>query len=379
MLLTALSKRQQILAGIVTRYEVDDAGHQIKVIRNYDSGVNSGNPSGADDNVTVEYEYTDGLRTEIAARMPNSSDDQETTYTFGTTKGVGPDDSKVATGHLLYKIAYPGSASDDDAQLFAYNAQGQTIKKKVGDLGTPTVNVMEWGFDGAGREEHERATTTATGFDTAVLRISTAYTDLGQVEAVTQYDSATVGSGNVVDEVKYAYDGWGNVTNFEQDRNSTVAASGGDEYDISYEYEKATAGRNTIRRKKITMPDGEDYLYVFTGGGGKHDRDLSRVGQIREGISTVLVSYDYLGQSIVAGTTLEEPDIFQERHSGSTYPDLDRWNRVTDDKWTKDLATDVNFHDLDITYDYSSNTTQVVDNVQSADSTESGTSTISIG
>jgi len=154
------------------------------------------------------------------------------------------------------------------------------------------------------------------------------------------------------------------VTNFEQDRNSTVAASGGDEYDVSYEYEKATSGRNTIRRTKIILPDGQDYRYVYTGGNDQHDRDLSRVGQIREGTSTVLVNYDYLGQNRVIGTTLEEPDIFQKRYSGSTYPDLDRWNRVTDDRWTKDLTTDVDFHDLDITYDYSSNITQVVDHVQ---------------
>jgi len=113
---------------------------------------------------------------------------------------------EISTGHLLYKIVYPGSTSDDDAQLFAYNAQGQTIKKQVGDLGTPTVNVLEWDFDDVGCEEHERATTTASGFDTAVLRISTAYTDLGQAETVTQYDNATAGSGSVVDEVQYTYD-----------------------------------------------------------------------------------------------------------------------------------------------------------------------------
>lgn len=349
--------------GIVTRYEVDDAGRQTAVIRNYDSGVNGGDPSGTDDNVTVEYEYTDGLRTLIAARMPSSSDDQETTYTFGTTKGAGSNDSEISTGHLLYKIVFPGSTSDDDAQLFAYNAQGQTTKKKVGDLGTPTVNVLEWNFDDVGREEHERATTTAAGFDTAVLRISTAYTDLGQAETVTQYDNATVGSGSVVDEVKYTYDGWGNVTTFEQDRNSAVAPSAGDEYEVSYAYEKALAGRNTIRRTQMTMPDGQAYYYVYTGGNDRHDRDLSRVGQIKED-TTVLVNYEYLGQDLVIGTTLEEPDIFQKRYSGTTYPDLDRWNRVTDDRWTKDLTTDVDFHDLDITYDYSSNITQVVDNVQ---------------
>ncbi|MBK8180827.1 MAG: hypothetical protein IPK67_18430 [Planctomycetes bacterium] len=73
-------------------------------------------------------------------------------------------------------------------------------------------------------------TTPGTGFDTAVLRIETAYTALGQVETVTQYDAAS--SGSVVDQVKYLYDGWGNVTNFRQDIDGTVGGSG--YYDVVY-------------------------------------------------------------------------------------------------------------------------------------------------
>ncbi|MBL8762105.1 MAG: hypothetical protein JNL50_12465 [Phycisphaerae bacterium] len=45
----------------------------------------------------------------------------------------------------------------------------------------------------------------------------------GQTQTVTQYDHATAGSGSVVDEVKYTYDDWGNVTLFEQDHNSAAA------------------------------------------------------------------------------------------------------------------------------------------------------------
>ena len=49
--------------------------------------------------------------------------------------------------------------------------------------------------------------------------------------------------------------------------------------------------------------------------------------------------------------------------TSGTYPDLDRFNRITSSRWTKDLATDRDFYDVDITCDRSSNITWVEDNV----------------
>ena len=115
--------------GTVTRSEYDAAGRQTKEIRNYDSGVNSGNPSGTDDNVTTVYEYTDGLRTKIKADLPAGETDQQTTYTYGTTKGASAGDSKIQTGHLLQKVQYPDSAGGTDVVTFAYNAQSELIWK----------------------------------------------------------------------------------------------------------------------------------------------------------------------------------------------------------------------------------------------------------
>ena len=41
-----------------------------------------------------------------------------------------------------------------------------------------------------------------------------------------EYNHATVGSGSVVDEVKFTYDNWGPIQKFEQDHNSAVGAGG---------------------------------------------------------------------------------------------------------------------------------------------------------
>ena len=95
--------------GHVTYREYDALGRVTKEVQNYSASVNSGNPSGADDNQTVRYEYVDGLRTKIIADVPSPGTDQETVYTYGTVKGRSAGDSKIATGHLLQKVAYPDS------------------------------------------------------------------------------------------------------------------------------------------------------------------------------------------------------------------------------------------------------------------------------
>jgi YD repeat-containing protein len=75
--------------GKVTNYVYDAEGRRTKEIKNYDAGVNSGNPYGTDQNVTVTYGYSAGLRTTLTAKMPSGGTDQVTTYTYGTTKGTG--------------------------------------------------------------------------------------------------------------------------------------------------------------------------------------------------------------------------------------------------------------------------------------------------
>ena len=225
--------------------------------------------------------------------------------------------------------------------------------------------MIETDFDDGGREEHRRVTTLDTDFDGAVRRISMSYTDLGQVELVTQYDNATAGSGSVVDEVRYSYDGWGSVDTFEQDNNSAVGASGSvDDYEVSYAFAKATSGRNTIRKTSTTLPSGNVITYSYLSTNGKHDNDASRLSHLQDG-ATRLVDYRYNGLAQVVGTIHQEPDIQWLLNAGNaeTFPDLDRFNRVTSSRWTKDLATDVDFYDVDIAYDRASNITRIEDHV----------------
>jgi RHS repeat-associated protein len=347
-----------------TRYEYDDAGRRTAVIRNYVDGT----PSGDTDHYT-RFTYVDGLQTELWVDLDGDdtqdTDDQVTAYRYGTTKGASAGDSKIETGHLLYKVVYPdvetGETEADHRVLYAYNAQSQRIWTKDQE-----ANVLETDFDDGGRVEHTRVTTLDAAFDDDVLRIARAYDSLGRVSTVTQYDHATVGSGSVVDEVKYTYDDWGPVSKFQQDHDSAI---GGTQLrDIDYTYEKATSGRNTIRRTTMDLPDGTTLTYEYLDDSSLHDDEASRVTRIKIEASpsdTAIAWYDYNGVGQVVGIDDLEVDVMSQQYGSTSgsYPDLDRFDRVTSSRWTKDLATDRDFYDLDITYDRNSNITLVEDNV----------------
>ncbi len=343
--------------ALVTRTVVDDVGRTIATIRNYVNGTPSG--VNGDDDVYTRYVYTDGLRTQLWVDFDGDNvqdgTDEVTTYTYGTTKGASAGDSKIATGHLLQKIAYPDSSSGSDVVSFAYNAQNEEIWKK-----DQAGNVLESEYDTSARRTKLKATTIIGGFDDAVKRIESAYTGLGQAETVTSYDATS--SGTALNEVKYAYDGWGNVTSFKQDRDGTVGGSGF--YEVAYTWAKDTEGRNAIRKSGATLPSSASLTYDYVSSGGRHDDQVSRVSRILHGATNV-VQYAYNGQAQLVGTDYRQPAIMWLLFGTTpgTYPDLDSFNRVTSSRWTTDLTTDKDFFDVDITYDRNWNITRVEDNV----------------
>ena len=84
-------------SGREDRQEFDDAGRVTKVIENYTDGdPTTGN---ADEDRTVEFTYNaDGLQATIKAKQQSVSDDQTTTYVYGTAGGWGS--SEPITHHV---------------------------------------------------------------------------------------------------------------------------------------------------------------------------------------------------------------------------------------------------------------------------------------
>ena len=345
-----------------SKTERDDAGRVVAEIRNYDGAVNSGLPSGSDDNVTVRYAYTDGMRVSITADMPSGQDDQVTTYTYGTTKGVSAGDSKVGSGHMLQKVQYPDSAGGTDVVTHAYNAQGQPIYKK-----DQAGNVFEYVYDDSGRQLHMRLSTIDADFDDEVERVSATFDGLGRRSTVAQWDDDAVGSGNVIDEVKFTYTDWGEVHKFRQDLNSAVDASGSvDDYEVEYTYAATNANRNSIYLTRMDYPSSTYIGLQYRATDGLLDLDYLRPTILGvNGTMTVVYYYNGTGQAV--STDYLGPDIKWEKFGSTSgsFPDLDRFNRVTSSRWTAYHGTATDFYDIDISYDRNSNITLIEDNVHS--------------
>jgi hypothetical protein len=339
-------------------------------VRNFVNGAPSSATS--DDDQIIRQVYEDGLRTKYWVDLypvdtdgTPDSEDQVTTYTYGTSKGTSAGDSKVATGNLLQKVQDPDSSGGTDVVTYAYDTSRALMWKK-----DQSGNVIETDFDSAGRRQHERVTTPAGGFDGQVRRISTAYDDRGMVSTVTSHSDATVGMGAIVNEVSSIHDGWGNLTIFKVDPDSAIAGSGVPAKSVSYTYATATAGRNTIRRTGVTLPGSLAVSYVYDTGpafgtSGAYDSEASRLSKMT--VSSVSVArYKYLGFGNVVATEYDEADVYQRRHgtTAGTYPDATKgwqFGRVIKSRWTKDLSTDMDFVSVDVSYDENSNQTRSLD------------------
>jgi len=352
--------------GVKAKYYHDAATRRTKSISNYVNGT----PGPDDDDQVIEYGYTNGLMTSLAARMASSSDDQVTTYTYGVTPAQTPA-STITSNRLLQKVAYPDSATSDDVVRYAYNALGEIVAKK-----DQNGVVISKSYDKLGRETARSASVPSTsGIDTAVLRIAMAYQSRGAIDTVTQYDAAT--GGNVVDEVKFSYDEWGNLSEFRQDVDSVVESSSGSgnnrgSFGVAYLYAKApsTTGRSLIRRTQAQFKAASAAFRTINYGYGSNNSiadHASRVATVSVGSATV-ASYDYLGSDHLVGTMLDQPDVSMRLFSlsGTTYsyPGLDQHDRPTRWDW-KRMATSggSSVYDYSIAYDANSNPTSTIDNL----------------
>ncbi len=157
---------------------------------------------------------------------------------------------------------------------------------------------------------------------------------------------------------------------FAVNRNSAI--SGGTDasdgyYDVDYTWEKAVAGRNTIRKTTMVMPEGSTLTYEYLSTSSLHDADASRVTRVKVS-TTAVASYAYNGVGQLVGTSLPQPDVFMTLYDPADLDDYDRldnFGRVTQCKWTKDLGTDRDFYHTSITWDRNGNVTLIEDNVHS--------------
>jgi RHS repeat-associated protein len=227
--------------------------------------------------------------------------------------------------------------------------------------------VHEYTYDSAGRLSDDRVDLTGvhTGqnVDGSILAIVTAYDDVGRVLTVTSYNNATARlSGNVVNQVEYQYDGWGNLAAEYQAHDGAVDT--GSTPDVEYAYDDGAAGgvAKYNRLADVVYPNGRTVGYDYASG---VDNLMSRLSSIFDDADgngvpnngeTVYSSYKYLG----AGTIVEED--YPEVQVKQTYLDsngnvagFDRFGRVVDQIWTDYSGTPTPIDEYTYTYDRAGN------------------------
>lgn len=187
-------------------------------------------------------------------------------------------------------------------------------------------------FDSAGRLAHDRVTGLGSSglVDDAILRISTTYDDLGRVESVAAYDDPDAGEGNVVNEIEYAYNGWGRLAREYQEHQGAVDAN--TPY-VEYNYADGASGgvAKYVRLDQVTYPDGREVQYGY-GTAQAIDDIMSRLATIGDGANTY-AGYKYLGAGRIVTEDYDGLDVKLD-YAADDFAAFDRFGRVLDQVWT---------------------------------------------
>jgi hypothetical protein len=285
-------------------------------------------PSGTkpDQNRTTEMIYMPINQLKTLTAKNNVTLDQLTTWVYGTTLS----DSDVARNDFFRAKEFPDKASASDRIEYKYNRVGEL--KEIKDQ-IATVRVIE--CDKLGRLLHDRVTVLGSGVDGAVRRISRAYDEFGRVFRLSSNNDATVGSGTIVNDLEYVYNGFGLLTIEFQARGVMTKSTPRVQYDYT------NGADNHARRTSITYPDST-VVELNYGSVDEADDVLNRLKQLKIG-TTVLVDYSYLGQALpVIGNYSGQPGVeltyFTSGGSGDAgdqYTGLDRFGRIIDQRWRK--------------------------------------------
>ena len=311
--------------GTINQSTFDDAGRLSKLLENFVSGG-----TGADQNRETDYAYNADGKVSALTAVNSTTGNQLTQYVYGTTLS----DSDIASNELLHTVIYPDDTGPNpDRVSLAYNRLGET-KQKQDQLGT--VHTLE--YDKLGRLLHDRVTTLGTGVDGAVLRVSYVYEVRGMVQNVTSYDNATVGLGNVVNDVQYAYNSFAElITEYQSHSGAVIPAS-----TPKVQYGYADGSANTVRATSLTYPNARVITLDYGSAGGTNDL-LSLIGSLIDG-ATHLADYTYEGLNNLVEVSSPQPGtkltyIKQGAEpvgdGGDQYTGWDRFSRVVDQRWLK--------------------------------------------
>ena len=325
--------------GRIDETQFDDAGRTVRTIENYDNGTVEETDTEADITVDYEYDAAGRLVTMIAYNAKGDDSDpgnenveaQATKYLYESainaswqTAAVYPDTTDVLTQDAVTKV-WTITTDNGDHVSTAYDRTGRTAST------TDQRGVVHtYSFDAAGRLAADTVTDLGTTglVDDAVLRVGTTYDDMGRVRSVTNY-SDTAGT-TAVNEVRYEYDGWGNLYREYQEHDGTVDAN---TLFVQYDYDDGATGgvAQYVRLAEVTYPNGREVQYGY-GTAGAIDDIMSRLATIGDGTNTH-ASYKYLGAERIVAEDYEDIAVRLD-YTADNFAALDRFGRVIDQVWT---------------------------------------------
>ncbi len=344
--------------GRETHKEFDKLNRTVGVIENYVDGVVT--ETETDTDVTVQYVYDSSGRMEkLVAKNPKGSgngvEDQETLYLF---------ESEFNASWVTSTI-YPDSSDTDstgtDQVKTTYDRLGRTVTT-VDQRGVEHT----YEYDSAGRFSADKVTSLGSSgiVDDAILRIERTYDDMSRVATITSYDAAT--SGNVVNQVEYAYNGYQLVGEVFQEHDGAVDGS---TKSVVYNYDDGASGGDAkyVRLESVEYPGTREVFYIYPGSG--IGDVLNRVEAIADDSAgtTRLAEYDYLGAGTIVSVAHPEVNggLTLDYNTNGDYEGWDTFGRVINQEWTNGAGTTTLDH-YTYTYDYNSNRTSRDNELHSA-------------
>jgi YD repeat-containing protein len=320
--------------GHVAETQFDLLGRTTKTIGNYGDGAASETETDTNQIVELEYDSKGRLATQIALNPKGSGngvEQQKTRYVYGSTIDAAWPTAVVypdSTDTVSWTNGAWVISSGSDHVATTYDQLGRKLTT------TDQRGVIHaFAYDSAGRLSSDAITTCPAGVNDDVLRIHFGYDDVGRVQTLTSYDDDS--GGNIVNQIKYTFDGWGNVVKSEQAHDGAVTTG---TPAVQYAYEDGADGSvaKYVRLDYVTYPDGRVVYYNYpTSGVGSV---LSRLDNIADNSSGTdpYVKYTYLGAGTVV--KVEHPAVSGgltlSYGSAGTYGGWDRFGRIVQQHWT---------------------------------------------
>ncbi len=331
----------------------DLLGRETSLIENWVNGATAETELDTDRKTTRIYDSS-GRMSQLIAHNPKGTglgvEQQVTKYVYGFTSAT------LNRNDMLVAEIYPdsddvesplGNGADTvyDRIEYTYDYAGRraTMKDQRGLVHT-------YAYDSVGRTLSDAVTTLPAGVDGGVQRIQWGYDELSRVNLISSYDLPS--AGNIVNQVKSTYDGWGNVAKSEQSHVGAVTG-GTPAYQVTYA-EGGTPEALFVRPSIHTYPNGRQVHVNYTGPGDDRLSRPTSYSHLAGGGAPVFAQWTYQGLGRIQKVEHPQNGLTLSYGTGGNPTGWDRFGRVLQQNWGTNAAP-LQYEAFTYTYDRMSN------------------------